>query len=59
MHSINFFAYLDAGTGSLIIQSLVGIFAGVALFARRYIFIIPAKLKALVKGDKKSTEEDK
>ena len=28
-------AYLDAGTGSIIIQSIVGVTAGVAVFGRR------------------------
>lgn len=37
MHAFNLFAYLDAGTGSLIIQSIVGIAAGVGVFGRRYI----------------------
>ena len=35
MIGVEMFAYLDAGTGSLIIQSIVGIAAGVAVFGRR------------------------
>jgi hypothetical protein len=37
MHTISYFAYLDAGTGSLIIQGLIGLIAGVAVFSRRLI----------------------
>lgn len=29
------FAYLDAGTGSMVIQSIIGIVAGVGLFGRK------------------------
>jgi len=43
MHVLNHFAYLDAGTGSLIIQSLIGIIAGVAVFFRRIKTAVLAK----------------
>jgi len=33
---MNIFAYLDPGTGSLILQALVGIGAGVAFFVANY-----------------------
>lgn len=39
------FAYLDPGTGSMIIQSLIGIVAGVALFGRKAIHAIKARIK--------------
>jgi len=48
------FAYLDAGTGSLIIQSLVGVAAGVVVFGRRFFGTIKQKVKSLFsKADKK------
>lgn len=43
------FAYLDPGTGSLIIQSLIGAIAGVAVFGRRMLVGIKMKFN---KGDK-------
>lgn len=39
------FAYLDPGTGSMVIQSLIGIAAGVMLFGRKAITSLRAKLK--------------
>lgn len=45
------FAYLDPGTGSLIIQSLIGAIAGVAVFGRRMLLGLKMKFK---KGDKPS-----
>jgi len=50
MHVIRF-AYLDAGTGSMVIQSLIGIVAGIALFGRKAI----ASLR-MRKDKKKPTE---
>ena len=44
MHHLFKFAYLDPGTGSMIIQSLIGIAAGVALFGRKAIHSLRAKL---------------
>lgn len=44
MHDIFNFAYLDPGTGSLIIQSLIGAVAGVAVFGRRIFYGAKAKL---------------
>ena len=57
MHLVNYVAYLDAGTGSLIIQALIGIFAGVALFARRYIFTIPTRIASVFKRDKQTDQK--
>ncbi len=34
-HSL--FAYLDAGTGSIIVQAVIGAVAGVTVFGRRFI----------------------
>lgn len=31
------FSYLDAGTGSVVIQSLIGIVAGIGVFGRKFI----------------------
>lgn len=44
MHVLNHFAYLDAGTGSLIIQALIGVIAGVAVFFRRIKMAVKSKL---------------
>jgi hypothetical protein len=44
MHNIFKFAYLDPGTGSMIIQALIGIVAGVALFGRKAIQAVRSKL---------------
>lgn len=54
--------YLDAGTGSIIIQAIVGVVAGIGLFARRRIAPIFSKIKGLF-GKKraqtnKADEED-
>lgn len=57
MHVISHFAYLDAGTGSLIIQSLIGIVAGVAVFSRRIIFAIRSKIPGLSKKGEESTKK--
>lgn len=43
MDLVFYFAYLDPGTGSLIIQSLIGAIAGVAVFGRR--MLIGLKMK--------------
>lgn len=37
MHVITHLAYIDTGTGSLVIQSIVGVAAGVGVFGRRAI----------------------
>jgi len=34
---LQLFGYLDPGTGSLLVQSLVGVLAGVAIFGRKAI----------------------
>lgn len=45
------FAYLDPGTGSLIIQSLIGVIAGVSVFGRNAIRGIGAKAHSLFSKD--------
>lgn len=47
MHFVSHFAYLDAGTGSLIIQSIVGIAAGIAVFGRRLIGGVKTKFAGM------------
>lgn len=54
MHIVTHFAYLDAGTGSLIIQSIVGIAAGVAVFGRRVIGTMVHKVKSVFSHGNKS-----
>lgn len=39
------FAYIDPGTGSLIIQSLIGAVAGIAVFGRRALLSIKMKFR--------------
>lgn len=54
MHVLSHFAYLDAGTGSLIVQSLIGVVAGIAVFWRKLVFAVKVKL-----GREKKTETAK
>ena len=51
MDFLSHFAYLDPGTGSLIIQSIIGGLAGVIVFGRRH--IMAAKYKVQSKFGKK------
>ena len=39
------FAYLDAGTGSMVIQSVIGIAAGIGLFGRKALMSVRARKK--------------
>lgn len=57
MHSIFHFAYLDPGTGSLLIQSLIGVTAGVAVFGRRAINSVGRKAKNLFSRDKQEIND--
>lgn len=57
MHVISHFAYLDAGTGSLIIQALIGVVAGVAVFARRILFAIRSKIPGMAKKGEETTKK--
>lgn len=56
MDSLFHFAYLDAGTGSLIVQSIIGVAAGVAVFGRRAISSTSRKVSALFSKAKKTEE---
>jgi hypothetical protein len=51
------FAYLDPGTGSMLIQSFVGVAAGVGIFGRRVIGNAFRKTKALF--TRSNTSENK
>lgn len=55
MSLFNHFAYLDAGTGSLIVQSIVGAAAGVAVFGRRLISRATLKVKGLFSRDEEKS----
>lgn len=53
------FAYLDPGTGSLIIQSLIGVVAGVSVFGRNAIRTVSAKARTLFsKDDSQATKSE-
>ncbi|MBI4033830.1 hypothetical protein HY379_02405 [Candidatus Saccharibacteria bacterium] len=47
-------AYLDPGTGSIVIQSIIGVVAGVGLFGRRLFINLVTKVKNFFGGSKKS-----
>ncbi len=47
MYHLYIFSYLDAGTGSLIIQSLIGIVAGISVFGRKVIAKMANRTKGL------------
>lgn len=58
MFDISNFAYLDPATGSIVIQSLIGIVAGVSIFGRNAIHQIAAKGRRIfTKGGTKSEAE--
>jgi len=48
------FAYLDAGTGSMVIQSLIGIAAGVGLFGRKAL----TSIRTRIKNKRSASEKD-
>jgi hypothetical protein len=52
MHVLTHFAYLDAGTGSLIIQAVIGVIAGIGVFWRR----IVASIKSKFSGNKDAAD---
>jgi hypothetical protein len=53
MHSLlNQFGYLDPGTGSIVIQAVVGVVAGVTVFARRRIAPVFYKVRNLFSSQK-------
>ncbi|OGL25752.1 hypothetical protein A3E49_03115 [Candidatus Saccharibacteria bacterium RIFCSPHIGHO2_12_FULL_49_19] len=53
------FGYLDAGTGSIIVQSIVGITAGVAVFGRRILYGFWQKIKSLFSRSEPRSQADK
>lgn len=57
MHIFHQFAYLDAGTGSLIIQSIIGLVAGVTVFGRKAIAGTSKKVTSLFNRAKKPQEK--
>lgn len=57
MHHFIHFAYLDPGAGSLIIQSLIGISAGVALFGRRALTSVKRRMKSLFAKSEDSADK--
>jgi hypothetical protein len=59
MHIVSHFAYLDAGTGSLIIQSLIGIIAGIAVFWRKLLATFKLKFGSLFKKTKGGKSSEK
>lgn len=52
IHVINF-AYLDAGTGSIVIQSIIGIVAGIGLFGRKAFASVRGRNHNKIATDKK------
>ncbi len=42
------FAYLDPGTGSIVIQSVIGVVAGIGVFGRKAFSRAGHKLKSLL-----------
>jgi hypothetical protein len=47
MQLLTHFAYLDPGTGSLLIQSVIGAVAGIGIFGRRAISNASRRAKTL------------
>ncbi len=41
------FSYLDAGTGSVVIQSLIGIVAGIGVFGRKFIVSFGHRIRGM------------
>jgi hypothetical protein len=57
MHSFfNHVGYLDPGTGSIIIQAVVGVAAGIAVFGRKMVGTVSHKARSLFRKD--SRKED-
>lgn len=46
---LSHFGYLDPGTGSVIIQAIIGLVAGISLFGRRAIKAIASRIKFMFK----------
>ena len=58
MRLIALFGYLDPGTGSIVIQSVVGVVAGVGLFGRRMLGSLKNRAKSLFTSSKSSNNQD-
>jgi hypothetical protein len=57
---LTYFAYLDPGTGSVVIQSIIGIVAGVGVFGRKALANAGHKIKGVLSRSEetgKSTDE--
>ena len=52
------FGYLDPGTGSMIIQAIIGVIAGVAVFGRRVIASTALKIKSLFTKKHRDAKQD-
>ncbi len=50
-------AYLDPSTGSLFIQSVIGVVAGVGVFGRRAVANSARKFKTMITGDRSKEDE--
>lgn len=55
---IRFFGYLDPGTGSMIVQALIGVIAAVSIFARRVIGGTARKVVSVFRRRKPLTQEN-
>ncbi len=55
----HFFAYLDAGTGSVVIQSVIGIVAGVGVFGRKVFSGVGHKVKGVFQRSETSKSSEK
>ena len=55
MHSLEFLAYIDPGTGSLILQALAAGALGIAFFFKRFVFA-PFRLLGSLFGKKSPPE---
>ena len=47
------FSYLDPGTGSIIVQSIIGVVAGVGIFGRKVVVNSISKIRNLFNRSKK------
>lgn len=54
---LGIFAYLDAGTGSIIIQAAIGLVAGVSYFFRHHVASFFSKISSRFSKKTKKAEE--
>jgi hypothetical protein len=57
MH-LTIFAYLDPGTGSLLVQSVIGAVVGVGIFGRRIISNAGRRAKNLITRSREEATEE-